>query len=188
VSTQDTTLLSELAATAVRALLLYCLAEHQSGNASTIRVVAEGSSFGISDNGRGHPLDKSVEGTSYLKFIYTHFDYPFESGLDAPIQLHGIGMSLVNALCSELQVIVRKPDVELRLLFNDGHLVHSARTAAVSAETGITVTGKIAPHLCSRQVEQRSIEEWLLNVLRTVPALRLFFNGRQLQLPPRRAG
>ena len=164
--------------------MLYCLAEYQSGNASTIRVTAEGTSFGVSDNGRGHLVDKTVEGTSYLRFIYTHFDYPFEAGHDAPIQLQGIGMSLVNALCSELQVIVRKQDVELRLLFNNGQLVQSSRTAAASGQTGIAVSAKIAPHLCIKLIEQRSIEEWLLSVLATVPALRLFFNGRQLQLPP----
>lgn len=68
----------DLAATAARALVLYSLMEFQSGNATTIKVTAEGSSFSISDDGRGHPLDKSVGGTSYIRFIYTHFDYPFE--------------------------------------------------------------------------------------------------------------
>lgn len=54
--------------------MLYALAEFQSGNATTIRVTADGNSFSIADNGRCHPIDKSVDGTSYLKFIYTHFD------------------------------------------------------------------------------------------------------------------
>ena len=164
--------------------MLYFLAEFQSGNASTIRVTAEGASFSISDNGRGHPIDKTVEGTSYLRFIYTHLDYPFESGRNAPVQHQGIGMSLVNALCSELQLTVKKRDAELRLLFRDGQLVESTRTAVASDETGITVSAKIAPHLCIKSVASSSIEEWLLGVLATAPSLRLFFNGRQLQPPP----
>jgi DNA gyrase/topoisomerase IV subunit B len=180
--------LHDLTATAVQALTLYCLAEFQSGHASTIRVNAEGASFSVSDNGRGHPIDKTVEGTSYLIFIYTHFDYPFESGRDAPIQLQGIGMSLVNALCSEFQLTVKKPDAELRLLFNHGQLTQTTRTAGVFEETGITVSAKIAPHLCSKSVDQERLEAWLVGVLATAPSLSLFFNGRRLQPPSQRAG
>lgn len=183
-STQNTDLPTDLTATALRALMLYCLAEFQSGNASSIHVTAEGTGFSISDNGRGHPIDKNVEGTSYLRFIYTHFDYPFEAGREAPIQLQGIGMSLVNALCSELKLTVKKHDAELTLRFNNGRLVHSTRTAAVSDETGITVSGRIATHLCSRGIDQERLEAWLLAVLATAPTLGLFFNGRRLLPPP----
>jgi DNA gyrase/topoisomerase IV subunit B len=187
VSTLNSDLQPDLAATAVRALMLYCLAEFQSGNASTIRVTADANSFSISDDGRGHPIDKTVGGTSYLKFIYTHFDYPFDAGHEAPIQLQGIGMSLVNAMCSELQLTVKKRDAELVLLFKSGKLVESTRTEGHSEETGITVSARIAPYLCSNGVDQRSIEEWLLDVLATAPTLRLFFNGRQLQPPAQSA-
>jgi DNA gyrase/topoisomerase IV subunit B len=172
--------LADVTATAVRALMLYCLAEHQSGHASTIRVTAQGASFSISDNGRGHPLDKTVEGTSYLQFIYTHFDYPFEAGRTAPVQLQGIGMSLVNALCSNLQLVVKKPGAVLTLQFKDGKLVHSRRVDQTSADTGITVSATIAPHLCTRWVDASGLQAWLEGVLATAPTLTLFFNGRQL--------
>lgn len=172
--------LRDLTSTAVRALMLYSLAEFQSGNATTIRVTAEGNSFSIADNGRGHPIDKSVDGTSYLKFIYTHFDYPFQSGRAAPIQLQGIGMSLVNALCSELALMVRKRDATLQLLFRDGQLRESNRMAVLSEETGITVSARINPQLQGGGVAAEQLEEWLLGVLAACPSLKLFFNGRQL--------
>ncbi len=175
---------SYLTATAVRALMLYSLLEFQSGHATTIRVTAEGNTFSIADNGRGHPIDKSVDGTSYLKFIYTHFDYPFESGRSAPIQLQGIGMSLVNAMCSELTLTVRKPDVTLQVLFRDGQLCESNRTDVGSDETGITVAAQINPRLQGNGVaDTKGLEEWLLGVLAVSPTLKLFFNGRQLQPP-----
>lgn len=180
--------LPDLPAVALRALVLYCLAEFQSGHATTIRVTADGTSFSISDDGRGHPLDKSVEGTSYLEFIYTHFDYPFESGRSAPVQLQGIGMSLVNALCSELDLTVRKQDATLRLRFRDGQLCDSLRTPGESEGTGITVAARIHPQVGSRSVDIERLEEWLLGVLAASPALRLFFNGRELQAPLRGAG
>lgn len=175
--------LRDLTSTAVRALMLYSLAEFQSGNASTIRVTAEGNSFSIADNGRGHSIDKTVDGTSYLKFIYSHFDYPFESGCGAPIQLQGIGMSLVNALCSELTLTVRKRDATLQLLFRDGQLCESNRMAVLSEETGITVSAQVSPQLQAGVVATEQLEAWLLGVLAASPSLKLFFNGRQLHVP-----
>jgi hypothetical protein len=175
--------LQDLTTTAVRALMLYSLAEFQCGNATTIRVSAEGTNFSISDDGRGHPIDKTVEGTSYLKFIYTHFDYPFESARSAPVQLQGIGMSLVNALCSELALTVRKRDETLQVWFRDGRFHQSRRTAVLSEETGIAVFATINPILQASGVATAQLEEWLVGVLKTNPELRLYFNGRQLQPP-----
>ncbi|MES2949442.1 MAG: hypothetical protein V4858_12955 [Pseudomonadota bacterium] len=171
----------DLTSTAVRALMLYSLLEFQSGHATTIRVTAEGNKFSIADNGRGHPIDKAVDGTSYLKFVYSHFDYPFESGRSAPIQLQGIGMSLVNAMCSELTLTVRKPDVTLQLLFRDGQLCKSNRTEVASEETGITVSAQINPQLQESGAVTQQLEGWLLGVLAVSPSLKLFFNGQQLQ-------
>lgn len=174
----------DLTSTAVRALMLYSLLEYQSGHATTIRVTAEGDTFSIADNGRGHPLDKSVDGTSYLKFIYNHFDYPFEAGRSAAIQLQGIGISLVNAMCSELRLTVKKSDATLQLLFRDGQLCESNRTDVGSDETGITISAQINPRLQGNgAADTKGLEEWLSGVLAVSPALELFFNGRQLQSP-----
>jgi len=169
---------------AVRALFLYSLAEFQSGHATTIRITAEGASFSIADNGRGHPIDRAVEGTPYLKFIYTHFDYPFESGQSSPIQLQGIGMSLVNALCSELALTVRKRDETLQLLFRDGKLHESNRTNVKSEETGITVSATISPQLQRDSVAVEQLQVWLLSILASSPSLKLYFNGHELHAQP----
>jgi DNA gyrase subunit B len=163
--------------------MLYSLAEFESGNVTTIRVTANATTFSISDDGRGHPIDKTIEGISYLKFIYTHFDYPFASGRAVPIQLQGIGMSMINALCSELTLTVRKQSEALELRFRDGQLHQESRTEMHSVETGITISAKLNPHLQRNDVAIRQLEEWLLAVLATCPALKLYFNGRQLMLP-----
>lgn len=170
----------DLVGVAVRALFLYSLAEFQGGNATTIRVDADGARFSIADDGRGHPLDKSLEGTSYLKFIYTHFEYPFASGRSAPIQLQGIGMSLVNALSSELTLTVKKAHETLRWHFQDARLITSERSGTASAETGINVTARLKPQFVGEGVAAGQLETWLLGVLKTCPTLRLYFNGRLL--------
>jgi DNA gyrase/topoisomerase IV subunit B len=183
VNTTETNPPLDLTATPVHALMLYSLLEFQSGHATTIRVTAEGTRFGIADDGRGHSLDRTVEGTSYLKFIYTHFDYPFESGRSAPIQLQGIGISFVNALCSELALTITKRDETLQVLFRDGQFHESHRTAATSEKTGITITAKLNSHLQGSGVATKPLEDWLRRLLVSEPTLKLFFNGRELQPP-----
>jgi DNA gyrase/topoisomerase IV subunit B len=177
----DTVPVAAFTVTAVRALMLYALAEAQAGHVTTIRVEAEGPLFSVADDGRGHSLDRTVEGTPYLKFIYTHFDYPFESGRSAPIQLQGIGMSLLNALCSELTLTVRKPDETLRLQFRAGQILGADRTAAPPDGTGITISGRLDARFQGDAAPAGQLEAWLAGVLATCPSLTLFLNGRQLQ-------
>ncbi len=175
----------DLTATAIRALVLYPLLEFQSGHATTIWVTANGHSFSIADDGRGHALDREVNGSSYLKFIYNHFDYPFESGRSAPVQLQGIGMSLVNAMCSELALTVTKKDETLRVLFRNGQLVSSQRSAKPSenAGTGIAVSARLNAHLQPNGVAIEPLEAWLQGLLVSDPALKLYFNERELRAP-----
>ena len=133
----------DIAEHVVRALVLYALAEFQSGNATTLCVYAEGTSFSVSDDGRGHAIDRTVDGSTYLPFIYTHLQYPFVAVEGGPVQIHGIGMSLLNALCVELSVSVRKKTETLSLTYRAGHLHENRRTACVNEATGNTVSGMV---------------------------------------------
>jgi DNA gyrase/topoisomerase IV subunit B len=114
-----------------RALVLYSLAEFHGGYASTIDVNVDATSFSVSDDGRGHAIARTINGLPYLPFIYTHLDYPFADA-DPPgqVQLQGIGMSLINAMCSELSVVVRKPHGTLRLRYEAGWLANETRDAS----------------------------------------------------------
>jgi DNA gyrase/topoisomerase IV subunit B len=173
----------DLAASAVRALVLYSLAEFQSGHATTIRITVEGTAFSIADDGRGHAIDRAIGGVPYLKFIYTQLDYPFNPVQGAPIQLQGIGMSFVNALCSELAVVVRKRDVTLRLWFQDGQLRGSERIELKSESTGNTISGTVSARFQRRDAGVEELRQWLLCIVAASPSLTLVLNGRQLQGP-----
>src|SRR5438034_6665675 len=98
----------------VRALVLYALAEFQSGHAKTIRVNAQGLSFQVSDDGRGHAVDRTVAEQPYMTFVYEHLDFPFGQSAAPPVQLHTIGLSFINTLCSELVVTTHKQGVSRR--------------------------------------------------------------------------
>jgi DNA gyrase/topoisomerase IV subunit B len=173
-------LCDDITARVIRALVLYSLAEAQSGHCKTIRIDARNGSFRVEDDGRGHAIERTVAGLPYLGFIYTHLDHPFAATRDAPVQLQGIGLSLVNALCSELTVIARRPDATLRLSFRAGRLCGEVIDRVPSAVTGNTVSGTVDRRLRPSDAVAEDLGPWLEGVLAVHPALTLSFNGRAL--------
>ncbi len=108
------------------------------GYADRIEVVlhADGS-LQVTDNGRGIPVDQHpTEKVSGVEVILTklhagakfsHKDYRFSGGL------HGVGVSVVNALSKRLEVEIRR----------DGQLYHMAFEHGEKVEP-LTVVGKVA--------------------------------------------
>jgi topoisomerase IV subunit B len=84
----------------------------------------EDGSLSVTDNGRGMPVDKHAkEGVSGVEVILTRLhagakfsdkNYRFSGGL------HGVGVSVVNALSKKLQVWVRRDGNEYFMWFADG--------------------------------------------------------------------
>jgi DNA gyrase/topoisomerase IV subunit B len=171
----------DITASVVRALVLYSLAEFQSGHCRVIRVDAEDGAFNVEDDGRGHAIERTVAGSPYLTFVYMHLDYPFGSAQAAPIQLHGIGMSLVNVLCSELTVTARKHDATLRMSFRGGSLRDQELVEVKSEDTGNKVSGTVDPQFRKCGLDTERLRQWLVQVLSTCPSLKLFFNGEDVR-------
>jgi topoisomerase-4 subunit B len=81
-------------------------------------------SLSVTDNGRGMPVDKHAkEGVSGVEVILTRLhagakfsekNYRFSGGL------HGVGVSVVNALSKKLQVWVRRDSKEYFMWYADG--------------------------------------------------------------------
>ena len=99
--------------------------EAMAGYASKIEVVLhKDGSLSVKDNGRGMPVDiHPEEGVSGAEVILTRLhaggkfsnsNYQFSGGL------HGVGVSVVNALSSHLEVWVRRGGMEYNLAFKNG--------------------------------------------------------------------
>jgi topoisomerase-4 subunit B len=102
--------------------------EAMAGHADRIEVsVFKDGSVAVKDNGRGMPVDiHPEEGVSGAEVILTRLhaggkfsskNYQFSGGL------HGVGVSVVNALSSHLEVWVRRGGKEYNLAFMNGEKI-----------------------------------------------------------------
>jgi topoisomerase-4 subunit B len=101
--------------------------EAVAGHATFIEVeVLEDGSIAVTDNGRGIPVDPHPKfpGKSALEVIMTtlHAGGKFDSkAYETSGGLHGVGVSVVNALSDELEVEVARGKVLYRQRFSRGH-------------------------------------------------------------------
>ncbi|APV48314.1 hypothetical protein BWI17_00620 [Betaproteobacteria bacterium GR16-43] len=166
----------DIVAAVVRALVLYSLAEFQAGHATTIRVHAKGISFEVSDDGRGHAVDRTVAGLPYMNLVYTHLDFPVAQPDAPPVQLHTIGLSFINTLCAQLVVTIHRQGASLRRTYRDGHLVGEETLSTGSSETGNAIAGALSSRLQPRAVDDQRLQQWLGSVAAASPGLRLYLN------------
>jgi DNA gyrase/topoisomerase IV subunit B len=164
----------------VRALFLYHLAEYQSGNATTIKVNIQNHTFRVNDNGRGHAIDRTINGLPYLRLVYSQLEYPFGLGTDTPIQLHTNGISLINSLCSELVVTVYKTEKTYIKHYKYGQLNKEETIENQENVTGTAIEGKIEPALFPEEINLQNFEKWLKEIKSMNPGLSLFYNEKEL--------
>ncbi len=106
-------------------------------------ILHKDSSVEVSDNGRGMPVDiHPEEGVSGVEVILTRLhaggkfsnkNYTFSGGL------HGVGISVVNALSKHLEVWVRRGSKEYHMAFADGEKVSKLK-AIGSVDKQVTGT------------------------------------------------
>ena len=125
--------------------------EALTGFAKEINVtVHKDGSVTVTDDGRGMPVDiHPEEGVPGVELILTRLhagakfsnrNYTFSGGL------HGVGVSVVNALSSFLEVLIRREGIEYRMRFKDGEPASKLETVGEVSRRRTGTTLRFLPN------------------------------------------
>ncbi len=105
-------------------------------------VIEKDNSITVSDNGRGIPVDMHESGKPAVEVVLTvlHAGGKFgDGGYKVSGGLHGVGVSVVNALSKSMEVEVKRDGKIYRITFSRGETVNPLKIIGEAQETGTKV-------------------------------------------------
>ena len=147
------------------------------GHASEIRVtLRKDGSMSVSDNGRGMPVDiHKKEGLSGVELILTRLhsgakfnsdSYKYSGGL------HGVGVSVVNALSESFEVFIKRDSRLHHMSFRDG-----------KKKTGLTVKDKVGRRNTGTMIHFKPNPQYFDSPRFSVPRLKHLLRAKAVLSP-----
>ena len=129
-----------------------CIDEAMAGYADTIKVILRKDGFvQVEDNGRGIPVSKhKVTGVSALETVLTklHAGGKFgDGGYKLSGGLHGVGVSVVNALSSHLIAEIKRDGQIWQQEYKQGKALKPIKATGKTTKTGTTISFKPDPSI-----------------------------------------
>lgn len=118
-------------------------------------IIHQDNSITVVDNGRGIPVDMHETGKPAVEVVLTvlHAGGKFGGGgYKVSGGLHGVGVSVVNALSTNMRVVVKRNDKIHQISFERGNTVEPLKIIGDTNETGTTTTFKPDPEIFEETV------------------------------------
>jgi topoisomerase IV subunit B len=124
----------------------------------------------VEDNGRGIPVDLHAEEKKpAIEVIFTElhsggkFDKTNDGAYSFAGGLHGVGVSVTNALSTHLQATVRRGGKKYQIEFSDGNLVSELKEIGTVAkkDTGTTVIAKPNPKYFENPINVEDLKNYV---------------------------
>ena len=161
--------------------------EALSGHCSNIKItIQKDGSIKVTDNGRGMPVDIHPEHkVSGVELIlcklhagakFSGDDYNFSGGL------HGVGVSVVNALSENLEVRVKRDSKEHQIIFSNGDKVSELKEIGEVGlrNTGTSITFKPNPDYFENiEIQVKALKHLLKAKAVLCPGLTIEFNNEK---------
>ena len=161
--------------------------EALSGHCSNIKIILQkDGSIKLTDNGRGMPVDIHPEHkVSGVELIlcklhagakFSGDDYNFSGGL------HGVGVSVVNALSENLEVRVKRDSKEHQIIFSNGDKVSELKEIGEVGlrNTGTSITFKPNPDYFENiEIQVKALKHLLKAKAVLCPGLTIEFNNEK---------
>lgn len=143
----------------------------------------------VEDNGRGIPVDIHPEmGKSTAEVIFTQlhaggkFDKENEGAYSFAGGLHGVGVTVTNALSNELQAIIKKNGKVYSIKFNNGELVEELKEigTVLKKDTGTTVIAKPNPkYFENGRVDVNVLKDYLRVKAALLEGVEVLFQNKE---------
>lgn len=155
------------------------------GHAKLVEVFLDADgSVTVTDDGRGIPVEMHAEEkmpSVELVMTSLHAGGKFDqNSYKVSGGLHGVGVSVVNALSSRLEVTVCRDGFEHFIAFEDGNTVEALRTVGVSKKRGTKVTFTPSPRTFSKvDFDSATVEKRLRELAFLNSGCRIVFQDRR---------
>ncbi|WP_227872163.1 helix-turn-helix domain-containing protein [Paenibacillus albus] len=162
------------------AVLENCVLEHEAGSCTEVHLFLHDSrTITAADNGRGIPERLLADtGKTWLHTVMTDLKQLATKGatVTAPGSAEGINIAVVNAMCTSLQVEVRREGRIVRQSYKHGIPQHPLLTIGVTQETGTSVTIEPDAELFEGGFDRAVIEQRIEELQAAYPQLAIRLN------------
>lgn len=163
-------------------LVANVLDQFLAGTATYCEVTVDGFSITVSDDGPGLPFQKpsNHSGLSKAEVFLTQPHFGATAEGHAPhvhVVFNGVGLAVVNALCSDLSVRTRDGQQEWTHAYQAGIAIGAAKVSTSAQPHGTQISAHLDPEIFDHPPDPECLMSTLAEQTHLFPGFKLVFNG-----------